>query len=157
VDPVISSARRWARGCAAPRPGPCSAARRAGEEVRSHHHQADKTGAGVPLGTAGRQDEWTGGGAAWVLPRLTGGATNGYSLCLGVRTNGYLVVGPASGSSSFFLPLFNIKKLYRWCTLGVHFFILKCWAFIFDPTFYALLETCIYNCNPHDTLVVTDV
>ena len=26
------------------------------------------------------------------------------------------------GSSSFFLPLFNIKKLYRWCTLGVHFF-----------------------------------
>ena len=57
------------------------------------------------------------------LPTLTGGATNGYFLCLGVRTNGYLVVGPASGSSSFFLPLFNIKKLYWWCTLGVHFFL----------------------------------
>jgi hypothetical protein len=99
--------------------------RRAGPARRGGRTTTRQTKRALEFPSARQADKTSGGGAAWVLPRLTGGARNAY-----------LVVGSASGSSSFFLRLF-IKNKNKKCTCGA------CWALMFDPTFDVLLETCI--------------
>ena len=73
--------------------------RRAGPARRGGRTTTRQTKRALEFPSARQADKTSGGGAAWVLPRLTGGARNAY-----------LVVGPASGSSSFFLRLFIKNK-----------------------------------------------